>query len=88
MRWDLPKLDIPVNVLTWEISLPDRLEVRQFGGNALAAELFPAAAQNFLAFDVDGTETESNSVAQTAVRARKPGGRTDQAGSSWILMVQ
>jgi hypothetical protein len=49
----LPKLDIPVNVLTWEISLPDRLEVRQFGGNALAAELFPAAAQNVIA---DGTD--------------------------------
>jgi carboxypeptidase family protein len=44
----LPKLDVPVNVLTWEVSLPDRLEVKQFGGNALSAELFPAAAaQNF-----------------------------------------
>jgi hypothetical protein len=49
----LPKLDIPVNLLTWEVSMPDRLEVRQFGGNALAAELFPAAAQNFL---VDGLD--------------------------------
>lgn len=62
----LPKLDIPVNLLTWEISLPDRLEVRQFGGNALAAELFPAAAQNFVTFDVDGTE-DSNLWAQTGV---------------------
>jgi len=49
----LPKLDIPVNVLTWEVSLPDRFEVKQFGGNALAAELFPAAAQNMI---VDGTD--------------------------------
>ncbi|MCM3872202.1 MAG: carboxypeptidase-like regulatory domain-containing protein, partial [Pyrinomonadaceae bacterium] len=61
----LPKLDIPVNLLTWEISLPDRIEVRQFGGNALAAELFPAATQNYLTFDIDGTDTES-SVAQTS----------------------
>jgi Carboxypeptidase regulatory-like domain len=45
----LPKLDIPVNLLTWEISLPDRLEVRQFGGNVLSAELFPSAGQNFVA---------------------------------------
>jgi hypothetical protein len=44
----LPKLDVPINLLTWEIFLPDRLEVRQFAGNALAAELFPAAAQNVL----------------------------------------
>lgn len=45
----LPKLDIPVNILTWEISLPDRVEVRQFGGNALSAELFPTAVQNLVA---------------------------------------
>jgi len=44
----LPKLNIPVNLLTWEVSLPERLEVRQFGGNALSAELFPASiAKNF-----------------------------------------
>ena len=49
----LPRLDVPVNLLTWEVSLPDRLEVKQFGGNAFSAELFPTAAQNFL---VDGTE--------------------------------
>jgi len=64
----LPKLDIPVNVLTWEISLPDRLEVRQFAGNAFAAELFPAAAQNAI---VDGTDdlgdTDAIAWAQTGV---------------------
>src|SRR5262249_8097426 len=49
----LPKLDIPVNVLTWEVSLPDRLEVKQFGGNALAAELLPAAMQNVVAGGID-----------------------------------
>jgi hypothetical protein len=64
----LPKLDIPVNVLTWEVSLPDRLEVKQFGGNALAAELFPAAVQNVI---VDGTdefaEKDSSAWSQTDV---------------------
>ena len=64
----LPKLDIPVNVLTWEVSLPDRLEVRQFGGNALTADLFPASAQNVL---VDGTddfaEKDAGVFANTAV---------------------
>jgi len=61
----LPKLDVPVNVLTWEVSLPDRLEVKQFGGNALSAELFPAAAaQTFVA---DGSEgyNEKDSLAWT-----------------------
>ena len=53
----LPKLDIPINLLTWEVSLPDRLEVKQFGGNALAAELFPAAIANN--FGIDGVENEN-----------------------------
>lgn len=51
----LPKLDIPVNLLTWEVSLPERLEVKQFGGNALSAELFPASiAKNI----VDGADDD------------------------------
>lgn len=54
---DLPKLDIPVNLLTWEVSLPERLEVKQFGGNALSAELFPASiARNI----VDSDENSYN----------------------------
>ena len=44
----LPKIDIPINLLTWEIFLPERLEVRQFEGSALSAELFSAAAQNLI----------------------------------------
>lgn len=64
---ELPKLDIPVNVLTWEVSLPDRLEVRQFAGNALSAELFPAAAQNFLATNADELDGESGIWSQSGV---------------------
>jgi len=52
----LAKLDIPVNVLTWEISLPDRVVVRQFGGNALSADLIPEAVTNAV---IEGTETDS-----------------------------
>src|SRR5882672_935841 len=64
----LPKLDIPVNVLTWEVSLPDRFDVRQFGGNALAAELFPAAAQNMIVDGADDfNEAEYSAWAQTGV---------------------
>jgi len=38
--------------LTWEVSLPERLDVRQFGGNALSAELFPASiAKNIVDAD-------------------------------------
>ncbi|HEV8189522.1 MAG TPA: carboxypeptidase-like regulatory domain-containing protein [Pyrinomonadaceae bacterium] len=52
----LAKLDIPVNVLTWEISLPDRLVVKQFGGNALSADQIPEAVTNAV---IEGTDTDS-----------------------------
>src|SRR6267378_240461 len=64
----LPKLDIPVNVLTWEISLPDRLEVRQFAGNAMAADLFPTAAQSVFTSTADDlSETDSYVFSQSSV---------------------
>ena len=55
----LAKIDIPINLLTWEIFLPERLEVRDFEGNALSADLFSAAAQNLideLPEDVDSSD--------------------------------
>jgi len=61
----LPRLDVPVNLLMWEVSLPERLQVKQFGGNALAAELFPAAAQNAL---IDAEEIDSSVAAEKDFR--------------------
>ena len=56
----LPKLSIPVNLLTWEVSLPERLEVRQFGGNAFSAELFPASiARNMVDAEEDFSSTQN-----------------------------
>lgn len=71
----LPKLDIPVNLLTWEVSLPDRIEVKQFGGNALAAELFPTAAQDIIAGDLDDVGDEGSIIVQNEVdiRSLQPG---------------
>jgi hypothetical protein len=69
----LPKLDIPVNLLSWEVSLPDRLEVKQFGGNAWAAELFPAAAQTSLMEDSDSDDYERDVWTQRDLSALEPG---------------
>jgi hypothetical protein len=64
----LPKVDIPINVLTWEVSLPDRLEVKQFGGNATAAEYLPAATQDMLASNFENfDDLDVNVVAQNEV---------------------
>ncbi len=70
----LAKLDIPVNVLTWEISLPDRLDVRQFGGNALSADLIPASVANTMLTDsLDSGDYNANTWAQNDLEALQPG---------------
>jgi hypothetical protein len=70
---DLPKLNIPVNVLTWEVSLPERLDVKQFGGNALSAELIPASiANNMLDADDDFSDA-TRSWSQVDLSTLEPG---------------
>jgi carboxypeptidase family protein len=70
----LPKLDIPVDLLTWEVSLPDRLAVKQFGGNALSAELLPAAVANNITVDgVDDDDYNANAWVQNDLSALEPG---------------
>jgi Carboxypeptidase regulatory-like domain len=40
MHMMLPKMDVPVNVLEWELFIPDRYRVDRFDGTMLAADLF------------------------------------------------
>jgi carboxypeptidase family protein len=63
----IPKLDVPVSLLSWEVFLPDRVEVRQFGGNALSASLFPAAAVDALAAGVDNDEEGVTAWSQISI---------------------
>ena len=69
----LPRFDIPVNLLTWEVLLPDRIDVKQFGGNAFAAELFPSAAQNMLIDGVDDKDYEANFWNSSDISTLEPG---------------
>jgi len=70
----LPKLDIPINLLTWEVALPERLEVKQFGGNAVAAELLPAAAaNNFLTDNDDDVDSVARNWTESDLSALGPG---------------
>jgi hypothetical protein len=39
----LPSMDIPISLLEWELFLPDQYKVKDFGGDAIAASLLPAA---------------------------------------------
>src|SRR5689334_12269341 len=70
---DLPKLDIPINLLTWEVSLPERLEVKQFGGNALSAELFPASIAKNIVDGDDITYDGANTWSQIDLSTLEPG---------------
>lgn len=41
----LPKMDVPISFLQWEVFLPEQYKVRDFGGDALAANLLPPSFQ-------------------------------------------
>ncbi|HKP13246.1 MAG TPA: carboxypeptidase-like regulatory domain-containing protein, partial [Blastocatellia bacterium] len=76
----LPAMDVPVNLVMWEVFLPDRLEVKQFGGNALSANLFPARAQDTLmgarddADEIDQSAWMQNGVDLGSLQAGQVGG--------------
>ncbi len=39
----LPQMDIPINQLNWEVFLPERYKVKDFGGDVIAANLVASA---------------------------------------------
>jgi len=55
----LPKMDVPINLLQWEVFLPEQYKVKDFAGDALAANLLPAAW-----LDVSGAEGAPNGMAR------------------------
>ena len=45
----LPKMDVPVDVLQWEVFLPERYKVKDFGGDAVPASQFEPGTVEFVA---------------------------------------
>jgi hypothetical protein len=41
----LPKMDIPIGLLQWEVFLPARYKVQDFGGDVISARLLPAGVR-------------------------------------------
>jgi hypothetical protein len=41
----LPKIDVPISILQWEVFLPEQYKVKDFGGDAIAANLLPESFQ-------------------------------------------
>jgi hypothetical protein len=42
----LPKMDVPINILQWEVFLPEQYKVKDFGGDAMAANLLPPSSRD------------------------------------------
>lgn len=51
----LPNMDVPIDLLQWEVFLPEQYKVKDFGGDAIAASLLPPASR-----DVSGAEAETD----------------------------
>ena len=50
----LPNMDIPISVLNWEVFLPERYKVKDFGGDVIAANRVPPAFhEQFVARDMN-----------------------------------
>ena len=50
----LPKMDVPINIVEWELFLPDQFKVKAFTGDAMSASLLPARLESFARMDVRG----------------------------------
>jgi hypothetical protein len=43
----LPKMDVPISILEWELFLPEQFKVKSFSGDAIAASLLPPQYQQY-----------------------------------------
>jgi hypothetical protein len=56
----LPKMDVPINLLQWEVFLPEQYKVKDFGGDAIAANLLPPSMLNTADGELRPISTGSN----------------------------
>jgi len=52
----LPKMDVPIGVLEWELFLPEQFRVKDFSGNAMSASLLPARYEVYAGKSVESSE--------------------------------
>jgi len=67
----LPPMDLPVNLLEWELFLPDRFKVKDFGGNLLPAGML----------EYDAEEAEQEAVLGVVASTVSPIGAGGSAGA-------
>lgn len=50
----LPKMDVPIGFLEWELYLPEQYKVKEFSGDAISASLLPADLQEYARLETPG----------------------------------
>ena len=66
----LPSMDIPISLLSWEVFLPERYKVKDFGGDVIAANRVP---EPFREEDVINAEKHDSNVYSNARMEAPPG---------------
>lgn len=61
---DLPKMDIPINLLQWEVFLPQQYQVKDFGGDAVSTGMLPPVFRRVIEAAQAAPITDSNGVFQ------------------------
>ena len=59
----LPKMDVPINLLQWEVFLPEQYKVKDFGGDALATSLLLQTSWKLADLDVESGDFSTSSGA-------------------------
>ena len=73
----LPKMDIPISLVSWEVFLPEQYKVKDFGGDVISAYLVPPAFRaetGALAYEVDKEAELASSVSMGALLPGQLGG--------------
>jgi Carboxypeptidase regulatory-like domain len=91
----LPKMDVPIAVLQWEVFLPEQYKVKDFGGDALAANLLPpsftgadAGAYTVGAFEVGVGGSAGDRIEPLQLMPGQLGGYIVDAGGATVANAQ
>ena len=93
---ELPKMDVPINLLQWEVFLPEQYKVKDFGGDAISTRLLPAAFRQVLeaaeapsADELDAGVFLNRSVLNgPSVQAQSKSGTMGVAGKDFTQFAQ
>jgi hypothetical protein len=75
----LPKMDVPIGFLQWEVFLPERYKVKDFGGDAISANLLPPNSQRVASVN-EGSVVSMADGSDSGMRLNPPGYLQGQMG--------